>query len=156
MATTAVEPNRTMTMAKGMRTSAVKTRVRVIGTKDIRYFSAGRARRRSSFNPAIAAFAPLKIEEGLKQAGAVEVGPKDIRDKNLGVGDLPEQEIADSHFTAGSNEEVGVRKIGGVKMLSELLFGNGGRGAVAVPILTTALGEDVIHGINDLGTTAIV
>ena len=56
--------------------------------------SAGGAGRRSSFDPAVAAFSLLKIEESFEEAGAVEVRPEDIGDKDFGVGNLPEKEIA--------------------------------------------------------------
>jgi len=118
--------------------------------------SADGAGRRSSFDPAVTAFALLKIEKGFEEAGAVEVGPEDIGDKNLGVGNLPEKEIADTHFAAGADEEVGIRKIGGVKMPGELLFGNGRRGATTVAIMTAALGEEGVHGVDNLRAAPVV
>ena len=58
---------------------------------------------------AIAAFAFLVIEEGFEEAGAIEIGPQGFRDQDFGVGNLPEKEIADAHFAAGANEEIGIR-----------------------------------------------
>src|SRR6516165_5673062 len=118
--------------------------------------SAGGAGRRSSFDPAVAAFSLLKIEEGFEQAGAVEVRPEDIGDKDLGVGDLPQKEVADTHLTASADKKVGVRKIGGVEIASELLLGDGRRSAIGVAIMTPALGEERVHGIDNLGAASVV
>ena len=58
---------------------------------------------------AIAAFAFLVIEEGFEEPGAIEIGPQSFRDKDFSIRDLPKKEIADAHFAAGANEEIGIR-----------------------------------------------
>lgn len=73
---------------------------------------------------AVAAFAFLEVEEGFEKTGAVEIGPERIGDEDFGVGNLPEEEIADAHFTAGANEKIRIGKIGGVEMAGEIFFGD--------------------------------
>src|SRR4029077_11122019 len=91
------------------------------------------------------------IDYGCKEMGAVEVGPENFGDEDFGVGNLPEEKIADAHFAAGANEKIGIRKIGGVEMAGELTFGDWLRGAVAV-----ALGEEGVHGVDDFGAASVI
>ena len=37
---------------------------------------------------------------------AAEVGPEDVGDDDLGVADLPEEEIRDAAFAAGADEQI--------------------------------------------------
>src|SRR6201997_5329524 len=74
---------------------------------------------------AVAAFAFLIVDEGFEEAGAIEIGPESFGDEDFGVGNLPEEEIADAHFAGGSDEEIGVGEIGGVEMAGEIFFGDG-------------------------------
>src|ERR1700746_4025085 len=71
---------------------------------------------------AVAALAFLKIEQGLVKLGAAEIGPKSFGDINFGIGYLPQEEIADAHFAAGANQQVGIRQSGGVEMLRNHLL----------------------------------
>ena len=43
----------------------------------------------------VAADARLKVEDRFKEVAAAEVGPEHFGDVDLGVGDLPEQEVRD-------------------------------------------------------------
>src|SRR5579859_4320480 len=61
----------------------------------------------------VAAVALLEFEEGFEQARTVEVRPQGVGHKNFRVGDLPEQEVADAHFAAGANEQIGIGEAGG-------------------------------------------
>ena len=63
---------------------------------------------RGGSDGAVAAFAFLEIEEGFEEAGAIEVWPESFYDKDFGVGDLPEKEIADAHFAAGADQKIGI------------------------------------------------
>ncbi len=45
---------------------------------------------------------------GGEQVIASEFGPEDVGDPDLGVGDLPEQEIAHAHLAGGADQEVRV------------------------------------------------
>ena len=69
---------------------------------------------------AVAAFALLEVEERFKEAGAIEIGPQCFGNKNLGVGDLPQEKITDTHFTTGADQQIGIRKTGSVEMARNL------------------------------------
>ena len=58
----------------------------------------------------------------LVELGFAEIRPERLGDDKFGVGDLPEQEIADAHFAAGSDDEVRVRDIAGVEVLGEQML----------------------------------
>jgi hypothetical protein len=42
------------------------------------------------------------------QCRGVEIGPQQFREIKLGIGQLPQQEIADALFTTGANEQIGI------------------------------------------------
>src|SRR5438093_12224204 len=71
---------------------------------------------------AVAAFAFLKFEQGLQQSRAVEVWPERLGDENLRIRNLPEQEIADAHFAAGADQQVGVRQALGIQVPRQLFL----------------------------------
>ena len=48
-----------------------------------------------------------------------EVRPEDVSHVELGVGNLPQKEVAYSHLTARSYEEIRIRKIRTVQILLE-------------------------------------
>src|SRR5665213_1070640 len=60
---------------------------------------------------AVAAVAALVIGEGFEQMDAAKVGPEPVGDEDLGVGDLPEQEVRDALLAAGANDQIGVRHV---------------------------------------------
>jgi hypothetical protein len=74
-------------------------------------------------NAAVAAFAFLEIDQGVEQAGTIEIGPESFGDEDFRVGDLPEEEIADAHFAAGADEEIGLGEAVGVEMAGEFVLG---------------------------------
>ena len=77
-----------------------------------------RAGGRSSGGPDVAetALPVLVFEDGLEEVRRPEIGPEDRRDPDLGVGDLPEQEVRDPHLAARPDEQVGIGQAGGVEM----------------------------------------
>src|ERR1700734_3127985 len=81
---------------------------------------------------AVAAFAFLKLDESFEQTGAAEVRPQRFRDENLGVGNLPEEKIADAHFAAGANQQVGIGQAVCIHVTRETFFGNWCAASVAV------------------------
>src|SRR5260370_33334320 len=97
------------------------------------------------------ALAFLKFEQGLQKSRAVEVGPERLGDENLRIRNLPEQEIADAHFAAGADQQVGVRQALGIQVPGQLFLADALCGSMAVAFL-----ENCIHGVDDLGTAAIV
>jgi len=56
----------------------------------------------------------LEFHEGFEQASTVEIGPECFADVHFGVGDLPKEEIAYAHFSAGADEQIGVWQAFGV------------------------------------------
>ena len=92
-------------------------------------------------------------ESRATRLGAAEIGPQSFGDVQLGIGDLPQQEIADTHFARGSDEEVKIRESGGVESRCDGLF-------VDVQASQTALKarviNDGVHGIHQLGAAAVV
>src|ERR1035438_8211499 len=119
MATTAVELRRTMATTAGVRMAAVAMRFQVILKRALgcpwmdriecvgsiagrtRQFTLENGRELDlaggggGFDGAVAAFPFLEIDQGFEEAGAIEIGPERFSDEDLGVGNLPEEEIAD-------------------------------------------------------------
>ena len=83
---------------------------------------------------AVTAFATLEIEERFEQTGAIEIRPECIGDEDFGVSDLPEEEIADAHFTAGADEEIRIGKIGSVEVAGDVVLGDEARRFRAVAV----------------------
>src|SRR6185503_12495838 len=54
--------------------------------------------------------------EGSEEFRFAELGPERGGDDQLGVGNLPEQEIAHAHFAAGADEQVRVGEVPGVEV----------------------------------------
>src|SRR5579862_7187681 len=100
---------------------------------------------------AVAAIALLEFDEGLEEPGAIEIRPQGIGDENLRVGNLPEQEVADAHFAAGADEQIGVGEAGSVEVLFELGLGELFRGAGGA-----LFGEDAVGGVHNFGAAAVV
>lgn len=92
----------------------------------------------------------LVIEQRQQHVTSSEVGPKGVRKIELRIGDLPEQEIADSRFTARSNKEVRVRKTGRGEVLFESGFMHAARGLAALNVV-----DQVIDGVDNLGASSI-
>src|SRR5262245_25617731 len=76
-------------------------------------------RDRGRLDAAIAAVAFLIGDHGLEQMAPPEIGPERLGDPDLGIGDLPEEEVADAHLTARPDEQVGVRLARRVEKLAE-------------------------------------
>src|SRR5262249_61701027 len=69
--------------------------------------------------PAKTAFAGCIILQCLMKQGGIEFGPAFRCDPDFGIGDLPEQIIADTHFAGREDEQIGVRHAGGVKRVDD-------------------------------------
>src|SRR5881227_1483949 len=52
--------------------------------------------------------AALVVGDGAVEVGGLEVGPERRRHPELGVGDLPQEEVGDTHLAAGADEQIGV------------------------------------------------
>src|SRR5262245_56379472 len=57
---------------------------------------------------AVAALPLLEVEDRLEQVATAEVGPEGARHPDLGVRDLPEEEVADPQLPGGADHQVGV------------------------------------------------
>src|SRR3954454_18126010 len=62
------------------------------------------------------------FREGEVEVVGAEVGPQGLRDDELRVGRLPDQEVGQAMLAAGSNDEVRIRKVGRVELLGEGRF----------------------------------
>src|SRR5262245_36000752 len=67
---------------------------------------------------------PVVLLERVVELQFAEIGPERLRHQQFGVGDLPEQKIADAHFAAGADEQVRIGQVGGVEVLAQNLFGD--------------------------------
>src|SRR3990172_3622791 len=74
----------------------------------------------------------LELNDRGEEVIASEVGPQDIREVELGVRRLPEQEIGKPLLTAGPDDQVGIREIRRVQLGGErrVVNGVGRQGAV--------------------------
>src|SRR5882762_9679127 len=61
---------------------------------------------------AVAAFARLEIDDRFEKVAPPEIGPQDLVDVNLGVRDLPQQEIRYPQLAAGADQQIGVVDVG--------------------------------------------
>src|ERR1017187_7845679 len=71
---------------------------------------------------AVATFPALKVSDGFEQMDAAEIRPQPLGDKDLGVGDLPQQIVGNSHLSGGPDQQVGVGHVGSVEMTVNILF----------------------------------
>lgn len=67
-------------------------------------------------NPSESSVATSVFFQSGKKLGSVEIWPEGGGNDEFGVGDLPKQVVAEAHFAAGSDKEVGVRNVSGVEM----------------------------------------
>ena len=72
----------------------------------------------------VAALALLVLGDALEQMMTTEIRPERGRDVNLGVCQLPQQEVAEPHFAAGADDEIGIGKMAGVEVLRDCIFVN--------------------------------
>src|SRR5207247_1713779 len=104
------------------------------------------------FHSAVPSLARLKIDDGLEEMAAAEVGPQNLGDVDLGVGDLPQQEVRHAQLATGANQQVGIVDVRGVKVIGEKLL-------VDHRIAHLALakqGHDAIAGVDDLCASAVI
>ena len=83
---------------------------------DIGYFTAPKRR-----------VASLEVEQRAQQIVAVEVGPQHIGAVELGVGDLPQQEVRDAQLARRADDQIGIGDVGGVELALEHLLGQFGQ-----------------------------
>src|SRR5688572_9053189 len=64
--------------------------------------------------------ATLEIQNRFVQVALAEIGPQHRRDVQLGVRDLPEQEVRESLLAGGANQQVGIGRVSGKQPLLDL------------------------------------
>ena len=92
----------------------------------------------------------ILLDSGV-ELGFSEIGPKRRRDDQLGVGDLPEQKVANAHLAAGADQQIRVGNITRVKVLRNNLLGDFG----GVELSGFDLLGDAPHGIDDLRAATV-
>ncbi len=85
-----------------------------------------------------AAFAALVVGDGFEEMDAAEVGPEAVGDEDLGVGDLPEEEVGDALLAGGADDEVGVGHVRGVEGAGDAGLVEGVEGAGAEEVFDGA------------------
>src|SRR4029453_14893760 len=113
-----IHPGALNTMIKntGSSTTVLATRFSRAGLG----FSRARLAAVATSHPTESAIALLKVGDRAVEVGGAEVGPQDRRDPQLGVGDLPQQEVRDAHLAAGANQEIGVGHAVGVQRAADV------------------------------------
>src|ERR1700732_4140591 len=91
------------------------------------------------------------VDEGLGEMVATEVGPERRGDVDFGVGELPEEEVAQAHFAAGADEEVGVGIVAGIEMMIENLLVD----LRAVEVAQLDFADDRVDRLDDLDAAAV-
>src|SRR5438094_520451 len=71
-------------------------------------------------HPTEAAVAALVVGDGAIGIRGAEVGPERRRHPELGIGDLPQQEVRDAHLAARADEQVGIRQALGVERAADV------------------------------------
>src|SRR5947208_966275 len=69
-----------------------------------------------------APIAPLVVEDRPEQVAARHVGPEDGGDVQLGIGELPKQEVRQPVLAGGANQQIGVAPGRGVQLLAQRFF----------------------------------
>src|SRR5262245_20917764 len=134
--------NHTVPTTIGMRMTALRTRVMRPATSARGDSAASATGDRRLLDPAVTAVALLVREDRLEQMTLPEVAPQRLGDPDLCVGDLPEQEIAHSHFAARPNEQIGIWLTGGIEEARKARF---------VELFSAnALGQRPFCGLDDL------
>src|SRR5262252_2046175 len=111
-----------------------------------------RAAGASAADAAIASFTPAKLGDRLLQMLLAEVRPQRVDEHQLGIGALPQQEIADPLLAAGADQQVRVGQTRRQKLaLEQVLVDMVRRKPPARRLSGKAAG-----GLEDLGARAVV
>src|SRR6184192_1998165 len=87
-------------------------------------------------------------EDRFEQMAAAKVGPQRFGDPDLGIRDLPQQEIADAHLAARPDQQIRIGLSRGVEEFAELPL---------VQIVRADAGrDDASGGVDDLRAAAVV
>nr|GEU28237.1 hypothetical protein [Tanacetum cinerariifolium] len=86
--------------------------------------------------------------DGLVEAFDGKIGPVGVGEEQLGVRELPQQEIGNALFAAGADEQVGLGRIGHGQVRRQLLFGKVGGARMR--------GHHLGDGLHDVPAAAVV
>src|SRR5438132_51287 len=101
-----------------------------------------------SLSPAEAAAAARIVLQCGAEIGLAEVGPEAVDEGELGVGELPEEEVRDAKLAGSADEEIRVGHVGRVEVLGEELL---------VDVLGLDAGlDDPPRGLDQLRAAAVV
>src|SRR3954447_5195213 len=147
-------------MAKGAATRVVSSRVYFMASLAVpvcRLLSAVRCLfdeyfRIARLDSAVAALARLEVDDRLEEMLFPEVGPEHLRHVDLGVGDLPEEEVRYAQLAAGADQEIGIVDVRGVEVIAEERFVDDR----VAHLLLSEDGHDAIDGVDDLRASAVV
>ena len=93
----------------------------------------------------------LKPLDGVGHALRGEVGPEVVGVVELGVGGLPEHEVADARFAAGANEQVHFGCVGGAQVLGQRFFRHVLQALAGVRLLPGLSGLDHVPAATVVG-----
>src|SRR2546422_1538537 len=133
-----------MSTRSGRKTTALATRRTKEGSRaeaGSRAFTPLPASARSAKAPASA----LEVIHGLVEVLASEIGPEHVRDPELGIGELPEEEVRDAELPARPDQEIRIRQPVRIEHAREELLVDplGGNAVLA------GLGQDAAHRVHD-------
>src|SRR6185295_10980711 len=141
-------PREARNTSRGRKTTALRTRS---GKDASRAGPSAFTSPRGSARSAKAAASALEVIDRLIEMLAPEIGPEGVRDPELRVRELPEQEIRDAEFAAGADQEIRIRQPVRVEHpREELLVDGGGRHPVPARLL-----DDAAHRVHDLRASAV-
>ena len=117
-----------------------------------------------------AAFALLIVGDGFEEMEAAEVGPEAVGDEDLGVGDLPQEEVGDALLAGGADDEVGVGHVSGIEAGVELRLVDAGLDGIVDPFggehvfdgdaALVGFSDEIVDegagGVDDLGAGTVV
>ncbi len=110
---------------------------------------------RSGPSAAEAALPTRIITQRTKEVHFPKVGSERLHEVELAVCALPEQEVAESLLSGGSDDEVGVCLPPGVQVFTDLLGREACGKLLEGPAVPIVGGDDAADGIHDLGTPPV-
>src|SRR5207253_4164841 len=114
-------------------------------TRETRGVMSGAAGLVGPLAPAEAAPAAGVVVEGGAELPLAEIGPERVDEDELGVGELPQEEVRDPQLAGGTDQKVGVRHVGRVEIGRERFL-----------VHLAAAGDGSVRGVDDLGPAAVV
>src|SRR5689334_2011719 len=95
--------------------------------------------------------AEIVFFEGGEELGFAKIRPESLSDDEFGVGNLPEEKVADAHFTAGADEQIRIGDVMSIKVLGENLFGDVGR----IQLAGFHFCCEAADGLNDFSAASV-